>query len=116
MGPRIRWCPFAGGHVGFFGRHGTVLGVLRTAELFAKAQGCTGQSELQLPKHYVAEKTQVKLVTWTGCAAQASVRLYEVEGGGHQIPGGPTFVPFLFGSPNHDIKAATEILQVFSGS
>lgn len=108
--------PFAGGHVGFFGRHGSVLGAERTAEIFAKAEGCTSQSQLPLPKRNGHENTRVKLVTWSGCAPRASVRLYEVEGGGHQIPGGPTFLPFLFGSPNHDIRAASEILQVFSGS
>jgi polyhydroxybutyrate depolymerase len=108
--------PFGGGHVGFFGRHGNVLGAERTAEIFAKAEDCTSQSQSPLPKRNATEKTIVKLVTWSSCAPQASVRLYEVEGGGHQIPGGPTFLPFLFGSPNHDIRAADAILEAFAGS
>lgn len=107
--------PFGGGRSGLFGRHGVVLGAEKTAALFAKAEGCAGQSETELPKINPSETTHIKLVVENGCSAGASVRLYEVEGGGHQIPGGPTFVPFLFGSPNHDIKAATEILKVFSG-
>ena len=108
--------PFHGGKVGFFGRHGKVLGVERTAQIFAKAEGCTGKTQMPLPKRNKGESTHVNLVTWSGCAPRASVRLYEVEGGGHQIPGGPTFLPFLFGSPNHDISAANEILRLFSGS
>ena len=107
--------PFHGGKVGFFGHHGRVLGVERTAELLAKAEDCTGKTETPLPKRNKSESTHVKLVRWTGCAPRASVQLYEVEGGGHQIPGGPTFLPFLLGSPNHDINAANKILRIFSG-
>jgi polyhydroxybutyrate depolymerase len=107
--------PFTGGRSGIFGRHGTVLGAEKTAAVFAKAEGCAGQSATRLPKVDPSETTHIKLIVSEGCAAGASVRFYEVEGGGHQIPGGPTFVPFLFGAPNHDIKAATEILKVFSG-
>lgn len=108
--------PFRGGHVGFFGRHSSALGVERTAEIFAKAEACAGKTKAALPKRNKSETTHVNLITWNGCAPGASVQLYEVEGGGHQIPGGPTFLPFLFGSPNHDIRAANEILRLFSGS
>ena len=108
--------PFRGGKVGFFGRHGKVLGVEQTAEIFAKAEDCTGKTKMPLPKRNKSESTHVNLFTWNGCTPHASVHLYEVEGGGHQIPGGPTFLPFLLGSPNHDINAADEILRLFSGS
>jgi polyhydroxybutyrate depolymerase len=108
--------PFGGGKVGFLGRRGTVLGVERTAEIFAKAEGCGSYTQAMLPKANNGEKTHVKLLNWTGCVPGSSLRLYEVLGGGHQIPGGPTFIPFVFGSPNHDIKAANEILEAFSGS
>lgn len=108
--------PFSGGKSGLFGRHGPVIGAEKTASLFAKAEGCAEASETRLAKVDASESTHIKLLSWQGCAPQASVRLYEVEGGGHQIPGGPTFVPFLFGPPNHDIKAADEILKLFSGS
>lgn len=108
--------PFNGGQRGFFHRYGMVLGVERTAEILAKAEGCVSKTQMPLPKRNKGESTHVNLITWNGCVPRASVRLYEVEGGGHQIPGGPTFLPFLFGSPNHDISAANEILQIFSGS
>lgn len=108
--------PFGGGKVGFLGRRGTVLGVERTADIFAKAQGCGTHTQAMLPKMDKGEKTSVKLLTWANCLPGSSLRLYEIVGGGHQIPGGPTFIPFLFGSPNHDIRAANEILEAFSGS
>jgi polyhydroxybutyrate depolymerase len=108
--------PFSGGKVGFLGRHGNVLGVERTAEIFAKAEGCGTYTQAMLPKSNNGEKTRVKLLNWTGCAPGSSLRLYKILGGGHQIPGGPTFIPFVFGSPNHDIRAANEILAAFSGS
>jgi polyhydroxybutyrate depolymerase len=108
--------PFNGGHVGFFGRRGDVLGAQQTAALFAKAEGCTGQAQQALPKLNTGEPTHVTLVTWNGCAPQASVRLFEILGGGHQIPGGPTYLPLLFGKPNHDMRAANAILEVFAGS
>ncbi len=108
--------PFKGGRVGFLGRRGNVLGAEATAELFAKAEGCTSHAKHPLPKLNTGEKTHVVLLSWANCVPQASVSLYEVEGGGHQIPGGPTFLPFLFGSPNHDIRAANRILDAFSGS
>lgn len=107
--------PFAGGHVGFFRRRGNVLSATMTAEIFAKAEGCGAAApQVRLPKRDAGERTHVTLKIWSGCAPRASVRLYEVEGGGHQIPGGPTFLPFLFGSPNHDIAAAQVILQAFA--
>jgi len=108
--------PFGGGRSGMFGRHGPVIGAEATAALFAKAEDCTEPSQSKLPKVDAKEPTHIKLLSWRGCAPEAGVRLYEVEGGGHQIPGGPTFVPFLFGPPNHDIRAADEILKLFSGS
>lgn len=107
--------PFGGGRSGMFGRHGPVIGTEMTAGLFAKAEDCAEASRSQLPKVDAKEPTHIKLLAWKGCAPEAAVRLYEIEGGGHQIPGGPTFVPFLFGAPNHDIRAADEILKVFSG-
>ncbi len=70
--------PFGGGRSGLFGRHGTVLGAEKTATLFAKAEGCTGQSETKLPKIDPSEPTHIKLIVEQGCAAGASVRLYEV--------------------------------------
>ncbi len=108
--------PFSGGKVGFLGRRGSVLGVEPTADIFAKAQGCGNYTQAMLPQSHGGEKTRVKVLNWTGCVPGSSVRLYEILGGGHQIPGGPTFIPFVFGSPNHDIRAANEILEVFSGS
>lgn len=108
--------PFAGGKVGFLGRRGNVLGAERTADIFAKAEGCGTHTQAMLPKSNSGEKTSIKLLTWAGCLPGSGVRLYEVLGGGHQIPGGPTFLPFLFGNPNHDIRAANEILEAFSGS
>lgn len=108
--------PFGGGRSGMFGRHGPVIGAEKTASLFAKAEDCAEPSQSKLTKVDPRELTHIKLLNWQGCAPEAAVRLYEVEGGGHQIPGGPTFVPFLFGPPNHDIRAAEEILKIFSGS
>jgi polyhydroxybutyrate depolymerase len=106
--------PFGGGRSGMFGRHGPVIGAEKTAELFAKSEDCAAPSEATLPKIDAQEATHIKLLNWQGCAPEAAVRLYEIEGGGHQIPGGPTFVPFLFGPPNHDIRAADEIITFFS--
>lgn len=108
--------PFAGGRLGFFGQRGTVVGVKTTARFFANAEGCSGKTTVTLPKRDRDERTHVTRVAWTGCVPHSGVYLYEIKGGGHQIPGGPTFMTFLFGRPNHDIRAADVILSVFAGS
>ncbi len=106
--------PFDGGGVGFHGRNGKVLGSLATAALFAKSDRCGGPSETALPDRDPSDSTQVRMVTFQDCAPGTVVKLYEIQGGGHQVPGGAIHAPHHLGKGNDDISAAEEILKAFS--
>ena len=106
--------PFAGGAVGFRGTRGEVLGARHTAELFAKSGGCTETSSRVLSERTNPDATGVTLVSWTNCSPGGSLRLYEIHGGGHQVPGERTFLRYWFGKGNDNISAATVILDAFT--
>jgi poly(3-hydroxybutyrate) depolymerase len=59
-----------------------------------------------------SDPTRIWLINWTDCQGGGSMRLYRVNGGGHQVP---SFSPNSeeeakkFGTRNHDIETADEI-------
>jgi polyhydroxybutyrate depolymerase len=90
---------------------GRLLSVPETLDFWRTRYGCTGRDVRRLPHRDPADRTQVTLLDWRGCAAQ--LRLYRIEGGGHQIPSiSGANNPMLeekFGLRNRDIETADEV-------
>jgi polyhydroxybutyrate depolymerase len=80
-------------------------------EFWRVRHGCTGQDFKSLPHRLAEDPTRIRLITWTGCTVEGAVRLYRVNGGGHQVPmfapGDPEWIKKA-GRINHDIETAEE--------
>jgi polyhydroxybutyrate depolymerase len=92
--------------------HGRLLSVPETLDFWRTRYGCTGRDVRRLPHRDPADRrTQVTLVDWRSCTA--NLRLYRIEGGGHQIPSiSGANNPMLeekFGLRNRDIETAEEV-------
>jgi polyhydroxybutyrate depolymerase len=88
-----------------------LLSVPETMEFWRVRHGCTGQTFKSLPHRLSEDTTRILLIEWTGCATEGAVRLYRVNGGGHQVPtfapGDPEWIKQA-GRLNHDIETAEE--------
>ena len=103
--------PYEGGGVGFRGRNGDVWGAERTAELFARANGCKAPETTRSPDGD-SRTTAISRIAWR-CKASAPVVLYRVEGGGHQSYGGNALPQFAFGATTSQFSAPEAILDFF---
>jgi polyhydroxybutyrate depolymerase len=102
--------PYDGGAVGFAGKRGVVWGAERTAEFIAQANQCAGAEIAPLPAAASRKPVYVTRLAWEHCRGGASVTLYRLEGGGHQVPGRPAFLPGLLGLSSHEVRAAETAL------
>jgi len=96
--------------------NGRLLSVPETLDFWRRQHDCTGQADKPLPESGRSD-SKVQLVVWTGCHASDSVRLYRIEGGGHQAPSEEPSPPQwtkTFGVRNHDIEAAEELWRFVS--
>ena len=93
-----------------------LLSVPETMEFWRRLYGCTGQVGRALPHREPSDLTRVSQVEWTGCAAGGALRLYRVEGGGHQLPSLTPMAdpPDWAGAQNRDIETAEEVWRFFS--
>ncbi|HLH88123.1 MAG TPA: hypothetical protein VKX28_06670 [Xanthobacteraceae bacterium] len=103
-----------GGAQGLVGR---LLSVPETMDYWRSLHACTGRTARPLPHRDAADKTRITLIEWNGCHAGGRVRLFRVEGGGHQIPSfatdsGEEGVK-RFGLRNRDIETADELWAFF---
>jgi polyhydroxybutyrate depolymerase len=102
--------PYAGGGRRPSGR-GEVLSAARSAELWARVDGCTGDPAPEGPGDSVRDGTRVRRQRWTGCREGREVVLYTIEGGGHTWPGGPP-VGRGVGRVSRELEA-TEVIWAF---
>lgn len=102
--------PYGGGGRGASGR-GEVLPALRSAELWARVDGCADAPEVEPPRDTVRDGTRVQARRWTGCRSGREVVLYTIEGGGHTWPGGPPVGPRV-GRVTRELDA-TEVIWSF---
>ncbi len=65
---------------------GRLLSVPETMEFWRTLHGCTKQQQKMLPHRDNRDRTRVILVEWDNCKSAARLRLYRVNGGGHQLP------------------------------
>jgi polyhydroxybutyrate depolymerase len=108
--------PYGGGGVGFLGLRGTVWSSERTAAFVAHNNGCRRRSTTQLPQRGPTDATSVKRIDWSDCSSGAGVKLYRVEGGGHQLFGRTNFLPFVFGRGTQQVSAPDIIVAAFAGA
>jgi polyhydroxybutyrate depolymerase len=96
---------------GFLDKTRRLLSVPETMEFWRIRHRCTGQDIKRLPHRLSEDITRIILSEWTGCAIEGAVRLYRVNGGGHQVPtfaaGNPEWIKQA-GLLNHDIETAEE--------
>jgi polyhydroxybutyrate depolymerase len=97
--------PYDGGGVGFWGKRGIVWSTEQTVNFLLRANDCDPRVT-PLPVVSSAEAVQVTRFEWSRCHAGHRVALYRFEGGGHQVPGRPQFLPGLLGLGSQQINAA----------
>jgi polyhydroxybutyrate depolymerase len=86
--------PYDGGGVGFLGGRGSVWAAEETAEFMADVNACATARALPLP-------------------VGSPVALYRFDGGGHQVPGQRSFLPFFLGRGTRALNAADEAFAFF---
>jgi polyhydroxybutyrate depolymerase len=110
QGTRDPLMPYDGGVLTL--RRGRVLAATRTAELFARANGCTGAPVIAAEPDTVTDGTRVRRSTYSGCRDGRDVVLLTIEGGGHTWPGGPP-VGRSVGRVTRDLDATRAMLDFF---
>lgn len=97
---------------------GREVSIPETLELWRRLHGCSGQQWALLDDPVADDGSRARLVTWTGCARDGSVKLLRLEGAGHQAPSrtpSPQRWIERFGPRNQDIEGADEVWQFLSG-
>jgi len=103
--------PYGGGGVAR-GR-GQVLSAVRSAEFWARVNGCNGPPESAPPSDSVTDGTRLRRQRWDGCPGGHDVVLYSIEGGGHTWPGGPP-VGWRVGRVSREVNATAAIWDFFA--
>ena len=108
--------PFEGGEVGWlglFGRRGTVLSALQSAQYWARLAGHeSGPFQHRFPDSAAADNSVATRMVWAN-SGLAEVSLITVHGGGHTIPNPKQIFPRFLGPTNRDFSAADEIWRFF---
>lgn len=110
--------PWNGGHIRFFRKTmGEVVSAEQTIQFWVKRDGCDPQPQDEtLPDNEPGDGSVVKVYRYSNAAGTCDVRLYAVEGGGHNLPGSD--IPerrFITGNKNMDIDGAEVIWRFFKG-
>lgn len=108
--------PFAGGSVTFLRREmGTVLSTHATVEFWAASNGCeAGPIQEAVADRVARDGSIIIRRAYAECDQGARVVLYEVQGGGHTVPGGQQYAPrWLIGTVNRDLHAGRLVWDFF---
>ena len=109
--------PYEGGDIRLPGGKASGLGSLSTAatiEFWVKLNGCEKEPVVSLlPDLDATDETRVRRSLYRRGKAGTEVVLYAVEGGGHTWPGGPGYLPALFGRVCRDFDANEAIWEFF---
>ena len=92
--------------------------VPETLEFWRRQHGCTGQKATMLPKQATNpdDRSRTLLVEWSGCKSEGGLRLYRVQGGGHNLPSTkpqPEEERKRFGLRNGDFETSEEVWRFF---
>jgi polyhydroxybutyrate depolymerase len=98
---------------GWLAEMGRLLSVPETMEFWRAVHGCTQQDRRMLPHRDDRDRTRVVLVEWTDCKSGARLRLYRINGGGHQLPSLTVIADAQseqrWGLRNRDLETAEEV-------
>jgi polyhydroxybutyrate depolymerase len=98
---------------GWFAEMGRLLSVPETMEFWRAVHGCTQQDRRMLPHRDDRDRTRVVLVEWSDCKSGARLRLYRINGGGHQLPSLTVIADAQseqrWGLRNRDLETAEEV-------
>jgi polyhydroxybutyrate depolymerase len=104
---------------GWLAELGRLLSVPETMEFWRSLHGCTQQDRKILPHRDNRDRTHVVLVEWNNCQSGARLRLYRINGGGHQIPSLTAIADAeseqRWGWRNRDVETAEEIWAYVKG-
>ncbi|MEM8792808.1 MAG: hypothetical protein AAGE80_14400 [Pseudomonadota bacterium] len=96
---------------------GRYISVPETMEFWRKRYGCTEQTSTTLKDIAPDDQSTVTRVDWTGCSREGAIRLYRVEGGGHQAPSfsppASEWAKTRAGPRNRDIETANHVWSFF---
>jgi len=104
--------PWEGGELKLFGRNfGYLLSTEETVAFWVKANGLSGKPKTEiLPDKVVRDRCTVEVTTYEREGKKPPVILYTIHGGGHNLPGGRTFLRYLLlGNKCMDINGAEVI-------
>jgi polyhydroxybutyrate depolymerase len=103
--------PYEGG--GVARRRGQVLSAVKSAEFWARVNGCGAAPVSAPPSDSVTDGTRLRRQRWDGCPGGHEVILYSIEGGGHTWPGGPA-VGRRVGRVSREVDATAAIWDFFA--
>jgi polyhydroxybutyrate depolymerase len=104
--------PYGGGEVGFSGLQGSVWPVERTAVFLARRNGCEPLSKAVVAGGKGTDAMRVVKLDWGRC--DATVTLYRIEGGGHQVYGHTNLFPLFLGPGTGQVSAPEVIMTAFA--
>jgi polyhydroxybutyrate depolymerase len=109
--------PWAGGAVSAMGiKRGETWSARRTYDRWIELDAC--KTRIDEPERNVAPEDGTTVVVHRAidCAAGSQVRLYEIRGGGHNWPGGATYLGVgLVGRVSSEFDGNEEIWRFFNG-
>lgn len=101
--------------VGYGGTINWLEGIPSTVEFWMQHNACSAEPEVEeLPDGGDGERTVVRRHTYEDCSPGGNVVLYEIEGGGHQWPGGATIDTDRYGEISSDLNTSEAIWEFFS--
>jgi polyhydroxybutyrate depolymerase len=108
--------PWNGGQVGRFGiRRGEAWSTEKTFDTWAMLDGCTERSDDQVIDNVADDHTSVVLHVRSRCKAGTEVRLYEIQGGGHNWPRGEKYLgEAIVGRISQELDGAREVWSFLS--
>ena len=94
------------------------MSIASSVRFWVERNGCASDAvAYDLPPAGNSPDTRVKVVSSQGCAADSSVVLYAIIGGGHNWPGSEGIIPpSVAGAVNLDIHASDVIWAFFEGT
>lgn len=101
--------------VGYEGTIDWLESIPNTVEFWVQHNACSAEPEVEaLPDRGDGQRTLVRRHTYAGCEPGGDVVLYEIEGGGHQWPGGATIDTARYGEISSDLDTSEVIWEFFS--
>lgn len=102
----------------FGGRPGAprTISIDATVEKWASRNGCASPSAPEPLPDTTTDGTRVRVSEWTGCDRGATVRFFEIQGGGHTWPSSPLQFHRSLGPKSLDLDASEAIVRFFLDS